>query len=254
MTPHGSLPVLSASRSDLLSCELATRLPWDEAPAGPAAQVGTRFHELVEAALRAREWVALDPLDAAFELPLRAALEWFSSTALPDGGEVLLEQAYELSPLGAYVAEPGKREPHWRDVMTCTPLAKRGHREYPSNKAAFYGTADVVVLDKRSAHVIDWKTGRRADSHRAQLLSLALMVAEAHKLDHVTATAAYVDLKTGKVKTESFVADSFDLHVHAGTLVRVFKGRAMEGEMPGPTPGKHCFFCPALGCPEKLRK
>jgi hypothetical protein len=23
---------------------------------------------------------------------------------------------------------------------------------------------------------------------------------------------------------------------------------------PEPNPGKHCFFCPALGCPEKLRK
>ena len=253
MTTH-TLPVLSASRSDLLACELATRLPWDEAPAGPAAQIGTRFHELVEAALRAREWVALDALDAAFESPLRAALEWFTSTALPDSGEVLLEQAYELSPLGGYVHEPGTREPHWRDVMTCKPLEKRGHRDYPSNRYAFYGTADVVVLDKRTAHVIDWKTGRRSDGHRAQLLSLALMVAEAHKLDHVTATAAYVDLKTGKLKTESFVADSFDLHVHAGMLARVFKGRTTDGAMPDAVPGKYCFFCPAVGCPEKLRK
>lgn len=249
-----SLPVLSASRSDLLACELATRLPWDEPEAGPAAQVGTRFHELVEAALRAREWQPLDPLDAAFELPLRAALEWFSANAAPDAGEVLLEQAYELKPLGGYLNEPGQREPHWRDAMFCAPLAKRGHRDYPRNDAAFYGTADVVILDGRGGHVIDWKTGRRSEGHRAQLLSLALMVAEAHKLDHVQATAAYVDLKTGKVKTESFVADAFDLHVHAGALVRVFKGRAVGGTMPDPAPGKYCFFCPALGCPEKLRK
>jgi hypothetical protein len=250
-----NLPVLSASRSDLLACELATRLPWDEAPAGPAAQVGTRFHELVEGAIKAREWVPLDPLDAAFEVPLRAALEWFTSTAAPDSGEVLLEQAYELKPLGGYTHEPGRREPHWRDTMTCTVLPKRGHREYPRDPSAFYGTADVVLLDGRGgAHVCDWKTGRRSDGHRAQLLSLALMVAEAHKVDRVQATAVYVDLKTGKVKTESFVVDSFDLHVHAGLLVRIFKSRVVAGAMPDPVPGKYCFFCPAVGCPEKLRK
>ena len=138
--------------------------------------------------------------------------------------------------------------------MVCTALEKRGHREYPKNPGAFYGTADVVILESGAAHVIDWKTGRKSDAHGPQLASLALMVAEVYKLSHVKATAVYVDLKSGKVKAESRMLDSFDLHVHAGELVSIFKGRSIGGQLPDPTPGKHCFYCPALGCPEKLRK
>ena len=250
-----NLPVLSASRSQImLACRLATRLPFDEPPPGQAAQMGTRFHELVEGAILARQWVALDPLDAAFEVPLRSTLEWFTSTAVPGDATVLTEQAFELKPIGGYVNEPGRREPHWRDSMVCTALEKRGHRDYPKNPGAFYGTADVVVLERDTAHVIDWKTGKRSDAHAPQLASLALMVAEAYKLRHVKATAVYVDLKSGKVKAESRMLDSFDLHVHAGELVSIFKDRATATTLPDPTPGRHCFYCPALGCPEKLRK
>jgi len=247
------MPVLSASRTHLvLTCNLAARLPWEEREAGPAAKVGTRFHALVEKPILAREWVALDELDASFEPALRTTLAWFSEQ-VTDGEEILTEQAYELKPLGGYVHEPGKREPHWRDRMVSTRLPRADHRSYPASDASFFGTADVVILGKGAAHVIDWKTGRRSDDHLAQLKSLALMVAEAEHVNHVKATAVYVNLDTGKLKAESVMLDSFDLHVHAGQLVSLFQNRVNAGALPDPVPGKQCFFCPAVGCPEKLR-
>lgn len=248
-----TLPVLSASRSHLiLTCPLSARLPWEERESGPAAKIGTHFHTLIERPILARQWVPLDELEASFEAPLRSTLAWFSEQ-VTDGEEILTEQAYELRPLGGYVSEPGKREPHWRDRMVCERLPRASHRNYPGGHASFFGTADVVILGKGRAHVIDWKTGRRSDEHVSQLKSLALMVAEAEGVDHVQATAVYVSLDTGKLKVDTFMVDSFDLHVHAGELVRVFQDRARAGTLPDPTTGKQCFFCPAVGCPEKAR-
>jgi hypothetical protein len=79
------------------------------------------------------------------------------------------------------------------------------------------------------------------------------MVSEAEKVSTVKATAAYVNLQTGKVNPVTWLFDAFDLHVHAGQVVRLSK-ELVGSTTPEPNPGKHCFFCPALGCPEKLRK
>lgn len=234
-----------------LHCGLSVRLPQEPDTPGPAAVMGTRFHALVEAALNAGEWVEPDPMDGHFVPALRATLNWFN-TKLPGDAIVHTEQAFELKPLGGYESVPGQREPHWRDKMFCQVLPKAGHREYPNVHGAIYGTADVVVLQKGSAHVIDWKTGQKSQDHEAQLLTLALMVAEVHKLDHVVASAVYVDLKTARITELTKVYDFYDLHVHASALV----DSSMEltkKELPDPKPGKYCFFCPALGCPEKLR-
>lgn len=237
----------------MLTCPLAARLPWEERESGPAAKIGTHFHALVEKPIIAREWVALDELDASFEPAIRTTLAWFSEQ-VTDGEDILTEQAYELKPLGGYVHEPGKREPHWRDRMVSSRLPRAEHRSYPHGDSSFFGTADVVILGKGMAHVIDWKTGRRSDEHLAQLKSLALMVAEAEHVNHVKATAVYVNIDTGKLKAESVMLDSFDLHVHAGQLVSLFQNRVNAGALPDPVPGKQCFFCPAVGCPEKVRK
>jgi hypothetical protein len=245
------LPVLTASSTEeWINCALRAWLPAEASVAGPAAIVGTRFHELVEAAIVAQQWVTLDVLDEGFEVPLRNVLEWMS-TSVPQG-TMLVEQAYELWPLGGYHQVPGQREPHWRDSMSCRRLTKAGHREYPNVEGRIYGTADLVVIDGTMAHVIDWKTGKKSDSHTSQLKTLALMVAEAEHVSHVKASAVYVNLKSGKVSEHSILLDQFDLHMHAGAVVSLSK-RLLQKETPDPNPGKHCFYCPSLGCPEKLR-
>jgi hypothetical protein len=213
--------------------------------------VGTKFHALVEEAIKAGEWVALDLLDEHFEPALRATLAWFGGK-LPGDAQILTEQAFELKPLGGYTQEPGKREPHWRDAMLCTVLPKAGHREYPNVSGAVYGTADVVVLQKGSAHVIDWKTGKVSEDHEYQLLTLALMASVAFELDHVVASAVYIDLHKSKVSEKTKVFDFYDLHIHASRIVNR-SHELLRKELPDPVPGKYCFFCPAVGCPEKLR-
>jgi hypothetical protein len=245
------LPILTASSTEeWINCTLRAWLPAEASVAGPAAIVGTRFHKLVEAAIVAQQWVTLDVLDEGFEVPLRNILEWMS-TSVPQG-TMLVEQAYELWPLGGYHSVPGQREPHWRDSMSCRRLDKMGHREYPNVEGRIYGTADLVVIDGTMAHVIDWKTGKKSDSHTSQLKTLALMVAEAEHVSHVKASAVYVNLKSGKVSEHSILLDQFDLHMHAGAVVSLSK-RLLQKETPDPNPGKHCFYCPSLGCPEKLR-
>lgn len=234
-----------------LHCGLSVRLPQEEQVVGTAAVVGTRFHALVEAALDAGAWVELDPLDEHFEVPLRATLDWFNAK-LPGDAKIQTEQAFELKPLGGYVKEPNVREPHWKDQMHCETLPKAGHREYPNNPGAVYGTADVVIVHKGGVHVIDWKTGQKSDDHEYQLRTLGLMASLAYKHDHVMASAIYVNLQSGKVTEKTKIYDFYDLHVHASHIV----DRSLEllrKEMPEPNPGKYCFFCPAIGCPEKLR-
>lgn len=240
----------ASSTEEWLNCALRAWLPAEPSEAGPAALIGTRFHKLAEAAIVAQQWVALDPLDEGFEAPLRNMLEWMSVT-LPQG-TMLVEQAYELWPLGGYHPVPGQREPHWRDSMSCRRLDKVGHREYPAVEGRIYGTADLVVIDGTMAYVIDWKTGKKSDSHTSQLKTLALMVAEAENINHVKASAVYVNLKSGKVSENSVMLDQFDLHMHAGAIVSLSK-RLLQTNMPEPSPGKHCFYCPSVGCPEKLR-
>ena len=245
------LPILTASSTEeWISCALRAWLPSEASVAGPAAIVGTRFHKLVEGAIAAQQWVTLDPLDECFETPLRNTLEWMSRT-VPQG-TLLVEQAYELWPLGGYHTVPGQREPHWRDSMSCRRLDKVGHRDYPNVEGRIYGTADLVVVDGTMAHVIDWKTGKRSDAHTSQLKTLALMVAEAEGVGHVKASAVYVNLQSGKVTEQTIVLDQFYLHMHAGAIVSLSK-RLLQKETPDPNPGKYCFFCPAVGCPEKLR-
>jgi len=187
----------------------------------------------------AREWVPLDDLDASFEPALRNTLAWFSEQ-VTDLEDILTEQAYELKPLG----DGG---------LVSTRLPRASHRSYPQTDGSFFGTADVVILGKGRAHVIDWKTGRRSDEHLAQLKSLALMVAEAEGVDRVQASAVYVNMENGRVKSETFMLDSFDLRIHAGELIRVYQDRARAGVLPDPIPNKGCFFCPAVGCPEKVK-
>lgn len=246
------LPVLSASGSRRwLACALSAQLPEDAGVPHPSAMVGTRFHKLVEGAVTARQWVDLDPLDEHFAPALRATLEWFAAKSTDDD-QILVEQAYELSPLGGYFDQPGKREPRWRDAMTCTRLPAAGHREYPNRPGRVYGTADVVMLGKGAAHVIDWKTGRKSDDHEAQLKTLALMVADAEHVNHVRATAVYVNLQTAKVSEQTWLFDAFDLHLHAGAIATLARQLA-DAKASQPNPGKHCFFCHAVGCPEKLR-
>lgn len=245
------LPVLSASSTEeWINCALRAYLPEEAREPGEAAMIGTRFHKLAEGPIAARQWAPLDPLDEVFERPLRATLAWLDEQLLP-GDEVLVEQAYELAPLGGYVEVPGKREPHWRDTLTCKTVKLEGHRGYPNIEGRIYGTADVVLVRGKSAIVIDWKTGRASPSHRSQLLTLGLMASEAHKVSNVTGIAAYVNLKTSKVTAETWIFDAFDLHVHAGAIVRLSK-QLLSKQMPDPNPGKYCFFCPSLGCPEKL--
>lgn len=245
--------ILSASGARRwLACALSARLPQEEALPGPAAITGTRFHGLVERAVAARQWVDLDPLDEHMAPALRATLDWFGSKSA-DGEDVLVEQAYELAPLGHYDHVEGQREPKWRDQMTCTRLPKAGHREYPARAGRIYGTADLVILGKGHAHVVDWKTGKKSADHEAQLLTLALMVAEAEKVSHVRASAVYVNLSNAKVTEQSWLFDSFDLHLHAGAIVATAHA-ALSTVIPDPVPGQYCHFCPAIGCPEKLRR
>lgn len=234
-----------------LSCGLSVRLPQEPDNPGPAALIGTRFHSLVEKAIEAGQWVELDPMDGHFTSALQATLNWFNAK-LPGDATIHTEQAFELKPLGGYESIPGKREPSWRDKMFCRVLPKTGHRDYPNAPGAIYGTADVVVLQKGSAHVIDWKTGQKSDDHYSQLAMLALMASEAYKVDHVLASCVYVNLGTARVSETTKVFDFYDLHVHAA---RVFDSSIAltKPEMPDPVPGKYCFFCPAIGCPEKLR-
>ncbi len=246
------LPILSASSTRRwLACALSAQLPQDEGEKHPSAAVGTRFHELVEGAITARQWPTIDPLEEHMAPALRATLDWFA-TVTPSGSETILaEQAYDLAPLGTYV-KGERREPTWRDSMVCERLPRGGHRNYPGARSHIYGTADVVILDKGHAHVIDWKTGRASDDHEPQLKTLALMVAEAEHVQHVTASAVYVNLQTAKVKAQTWVFDSFDLHLHAGAITGLAR-TLLDKRTADPTPGKYCFFCPAVGCPEKLR-
>lgn len=243
--------VTASSARRWLACSLSAWLPQEESLPGPAAQAGNKFHKLVEGPIVAKQWVPIDPLDSGYEIPVRNALGWLNPE-LADATEVLAEQAYDLAPLGGYAKVEGQREPHWRDSMLCERLTLKGHREYPAQAGHVYGTADVVVLGKNSAHVIDWKTGKKSDDHEAQLLTLALMVAEAEKVSTVKATAVYVSLQSGKVTPVTWLFDSFDLHMHAGQVVRTCR-ELIGSKTPEPNPGKHCFYCPAIGCPEKLR-
>lgn len=234
-----ALPVLSASSTqEWINCALRAWLPEERSSAGPAAMVGTRFHELIDAAVTARQWVPLEPLDEVFETPLNNALEWLSRTVT--SSVMLSEQAYELHPTGA------------GGPMTCRRLESSGHRAYPNIKGHIYGTADVVAIDGTMAHVIDWKTGKKSDAHASQLKTLALMVSEAEQVTLVNVSAVYVNLQSGKVTVHSTVLDAFDLHVHAGAINQLSL-RLLDDEPPDPNPGKYCFFCPSLGCPEKVR-
>ncbi|MGA1062100.1 MAG: DUF2800 domain-containing protein [Ilumatobacteraceae bacterium] len=235
-----------------LACGLSVRLPQDKGQEHPSAAVGTRFHALVEAALVARKWVELDPMDAHFELPLRETLKWFDAKA-SGAADFMTEQAYELKPLAGYATTPGQREPRWNDRASCRVLPKTGqHRDYPNAHGCIYGTADAVIIHKGAVHVIDWKTGQKSEDHDSQLLTLALMASMVVGVEHVTASAVYINLQTGKVREHTRVLDSFDLSIHAGAITRasiVYE----QNQLPDPVPGKYCFFCPAVGCPEKLR-
>ena len=235
-----------------LSCGLSVRLPQEKDQPGPAAIIGTRFHALVEKAIDAGKWVDLEPLDEHFSFALKSTLDWFNSQ-IPGNSQILTEQAYEIQPLGHYEHVEGRREPAWRERMQCRALPKTGgHRDYPNKPGCIYGTADVVVTVRVSVHVYDWKTGQKSDDHEAQLATLALAAAEAHGVEHATASAVYVNLKSGKVTPHTRIFDTFDLHIHASQIVAKSIEHVAD-KMPWPVPGKYCFFCPAIGCPEKLR-
>lgn len=233
-------------------CPLSAALPQEPDDPGPAAKIGTRFHTLIEERITAGKWLPLDPMDDVFERPLRAALEWLN-TVIPEPCEILVEQAYELSPLPAYDFVPGKREPSWREGITCTLLGKIPHRQYPNRPGRVYGTADVVIRSKDFVHVIDWKTGRKSKDHPAQLRSLALMETVVRPVSSAKSSAVYVNLQSAKVTSEDEILDTFDLHVHAGAIVAAMKD-ILADEKPAPVPGDYCFHCPAIGCPEKLLK
>ena len=228
---------VSASQSRRwLTCELATRLPQRDDMPGPSAIVGTRFHGLVESGIKALQSghppPTLDTLDETFEKPLRAVLNWFSS-AVDEPATVLLEQAYRL------------------EGETATRIATQGHRDYHGSESAVYGTADVVVLEKGTiAHVIDWKTGKKSDDHEPQLATLAVMAALAESVPQVRTSAVYVSLASGKISVVTKLHDQFDLHVHAGAIENFNEQRRLP-VLPLPVPGKHCFYCLAIGCPEK---
>lgn len=246
------LPVLSASSTEeWLNCALRARLPEEKREPGEAAQVGTRFHKLVEGAVEAKQMPSLDPLDECFEKPLRATLEWLNEQLEPDD-QVFTELAFELAPMGGYFEVPGQREPKWTDKLTCRVVKMAGHRQYPNIEGRIYGTADVVIVRKGKLIVYDWKTGKKSAAHEAQLATLGLMASLVYGITNVQVAAVYVNLKSGKVSCEAALLDDFDLHVHSAAIVRLSK-ELLRPELPDPNPGKYCFFCPALGCPEKLR-
>jgi ATP-dependent exoDNAse (exonuclease V) beta subunit len=235
-----------------LHCGLSVALPQEPDNPGPSAIIGTRFHALLEVALNAGKWVELEPLDEHFEFALRSTLDWFNAK-LPGDVTILTEQAYELKPLGGYVFEHGKREPKWKDEAICRALPpSTKHRDYPNVDGAIYGTADVVVIQKGSVHVYDWKTGQKSDDHEYQLRTLALMAALTYGVDQAAASAVYINLKSGKVSDTTKVYDAYDLHMH-NCAIRESSHKLARKELPNPNPGKYCFFCPAIGCPEKLR-
>lgn len=243
--------VSASSTATWVNCQLSARLPQEHYDVGPAAKVGTRFHALIAACIDASEWVPLDPMDAAFEPSLRAALTWLD-TELSHPCDVYAEQAFEVAPLGAYEREEGVREPKWRELFTAKVLKGVSNRNYPGEYARIYGTADVVIVDKDSVHVIDWKTGSKRPEYVDQLRTLGVAAAEVYGRNTVKVTAAYVNIDKATVKTVTDILDGLDIHTHAGAMASAM--RAIVGKpLPDPVEGKHCWNCHAVGCPAKLR-
>lgn len=208
----------SASKFSLLQdCQYWARddAKWFD-PSGPSATIGTEFHEECERQIRAKD------LNVRYQC---------------------VEQALNLLP-GAFVSAEWAVGIDLKDG-TCA-LLNVENRQYP--KGFLCGTADLVLVDKTTIAVIDWKTGKESSTHMDQVKLLAAMFSMATGgFKDAIASLFYVNLD-GTVR----VVRTEQVHDPA-PIVRTAYSLAMQANDSGPWPGSHCVekWCPhAAYCSE----
>lgn len=126
-----------------------------------------------------------------------------------------------------------------------TAIIESVGRNYPRRPGCIYGTADAID----GAHVIDWKTGRKAPKaeNNGQLLTLAVMARAAMTIK-TKITGTIVRVSPDAVIFDDTSFDDLELDAHAEWLRKI--PELIENSEP--VPGVHCRknFCPAYGvCP-----
>ena len=229
---------------------------------GEAAALGNAEHELIETEPEAVDeedatqdaFAALVARDSRVE---DAIIKHGLSAAAAEDLCAMHEAWAEWWPTwhGGRVFE--RETPYAWDVARWTSrrLPSQGQRDYSAAAGCELPlTIDAVHIDKEQRHgvVLDWKTGRLPQppvAEHAQLLTAALCVAHAHRLD--TMRIALVRVRPGKVWTDEVTLDVFELDAWASRLARV----TSDLQSSEPTPGRHCVegHCPALSACEGPR-
>jgi hypothetical protein len=227
--------------------------------AGPAADLGTAEHELIEGEADQEEATA----DAFAELAARSTkLEEailrhnLSEAAVKDLVE-MHEAWLDWWPTWSGGVTYEREVPFALDVARWSGrrLPSKGQRDYSAAEPSEIPlTIDALHVDGRArvATVIDWKTGvlpqPKAGQH-PQLLTCALAVASACDVDRVRVVCARV--RPGRVWPDEAWVDAFDLASFADRL------SASLADVDGaePNPGRHCVecHCPALSACEGPR-
>jgi hypothetical protein len=224
----------TASKAGLLEvCQFPFRegTLWEDSP-GRAAIDGNTFHAAVAPIVDPDLPAYTGRLSKWVTRRLVAAREWLAEHPAQYEAEV----AYAL------------------DVDTCKGrvLGKnigRRYEEHGRTARDMVGAADFVLVEGKTAHVYDWKTGRAVDDRVwPQMRMLGVLVAQAYPLvvEHVVLRPLHV--------TEHIVEDGMVQEMTLADLALAEVAmRTAVASIPDawPTYGPHCndLYCPARkGC------
>ena len=224
-----------------LACPASEALPHEEQPQSEAAEAGNGRHEALIALRDGKDVDAshADWVDGLVEANILEDLQGYRA-------EVAL--AYD-------VAFSDARE-----------LGERLGRQYPETRPTeVVGSADYLRVrhidggKTAVVQVVDLKTGRhevRAKDN-AQLLTLALAAARAHKAKHVEVAILWApEGQAPRWDWEVLTPQRLERHAAelADMMARIEEARAVveSGRAPEVMDGNHCHFCPAkASCPKR---
>lgn len=240
----------SASGLELaMRCSGSVVLPRIDEQSGPEAERGTRIHEAMQKLVKTR--CGLEGLEGLADDERTAA------AALWDAAPSALTMVDMTGEVGAEVAMA-----YDLDERTSRSIGTGIGRAYPAmRRAEVYGTADAILLERDTAHVIDWKCGRLHPGivgSSWQVKALALLVARNFERSAVRISLVWAPPGAERATVDSVMLEALDLDLIECELRELLRRLedaerdVLEGRAPRLALGPHCARCPArLACPAR---
>jgi hypothetical protein len=230
---------LTASKADLVQhCVYwaSGELQYEQSEPGYPAQIGTQVHKAVEGYWLSKSGKATGWLDGVW----RPAVEKFD--CLVDWVDSLPENAISELAFKANVFT-------W-ESQSMTLSGPRAYGEFGDGEIG--GTADFAWSEGDAVHVVDIKTGKRANTTPAlfngQLATLALMAMPVFQAKRAIVSLVFPNTETRTHELDTCELQEVDLHYWRGAWRLAFE--LLQHGTARPVSGDHCKKCDARNvCP-----